>query len=105
MSVTRRSYCSDADLNKQIKDRLEAKPGRAFGALIAARADQVAGLLAEGCRAFCIYDTAKPLNKAHADICQAHSPPGRAERRRFRRNLRDLFVVYPWIYVRPPDMA
>ena len=96
MSVTRLNYVSDDMLQKQVQDRVEAKPDRTFIKLVKATKADINSIEFEDRRAFCCYDTPNVENPAHADVCQAHSPARKSIRADMRRKLQQKFSDHNW---------
>lgn len=97
MSVDRMSHTTvqeivDRGEEKAANDRENGKE-REFQGFIEVACREVRGVVNENGRAFCVYDSAKTYNIAHADIHQVESP--RAMSRGARRALMKAFSKTP----------
>lgn len=110
LSVQRLVYIAeDAHLakieQKIADDQAAGKPGDGFWRVVTARCGDIQALLRDdGGRSFCVYDTGKPSDQAHADVCQAFElPPETQGRKVLNKKLRhQLFEAFVGI---PTDLA
>lgn len=103
LSVNRKMHIDEAELRVRIegkiaRDRDADKKRDDFFRVLTARCDAVKGILEDGKRLFCVYDTAMSDDPSHADICQANDPltkHTKAERMKMRSRLFESFDTRP----------
>jgi hypothetical protein len=102
LSVNRKLHISEAELQAKIEAKIardmdEGKNRDGSYKVVTARCGDIKSLVAEdGRRQFCVYDTAKPDDVSHADVCLAiDAPPGTPSRKHLRMKIcSKLFEVF-----------
>jgi hypothetical protein len=99
-SVQRESMANDNEIIDFVRSLLDRKASAAWFGVVTATCADIRALIAPGnnpdrVRAVCVYDTAEPNNRAHAEICRARDYFDESDTLELRHDLLALFQNGP----------